>query len=314
MEREEEFLRYAEMITAITPPELPPEIVQALGGEVPESSLPQEDPALVAERARRQARADELASALRALMRVEQFDSLDLLEAGTLGDGWLGPVVFRVVDERGRPSGSLSADRLRLEGSAAGWTLTFVLEGGYERRGGRRVAFEGTQPDEERGGVRRIVLSQTDPAPWYEALPELFGATPPAPRLDDGRWELALVKNGLNALLGADAALGSYRLERLGGVFEDELRAVELTQRDVDGRLLQRLVADRLAIARGERGVVLTLHDGVILKGSRKHAFLDGRYRIFLPRADVPSWEAAGLPGLVPVAESSAAAAPLGLR
>jgi hypothetical protein len=315
LKREEEFLDYTQMITSLVPKEAPPEVLIALTGEVPESSLPKEDPLVVAERASRKARADELALGLRSMMRIEQFDSLDLLEIGTLGDGWVGPVVFRLLDEHGRPVGSLSADRLRLEGSRAGWTLTFVLEAGYERRGGERIPFEGTLPGEERGGTRRIVLSHSDPDPWFEAAPELFSGQPPAPMEDDGLWHRALVHRRMNELLALDAAEGSYRLSRLGGVVDDVLRDVEVEQLGPEGYLVQRLVADRLEVTLGERGVVLVLRDGVVLKGASQHAFLEGRYRIFLPRADQAGWREAGLPGLVPADESSAgSAAPFSAR
>ena len=309
IKREQEFLDYTQMITSLVPKEAPPEVLLALTGEVPESSLPKEDPAVLAERASRKARAEEIAVGLRSMMRIEQFDSLDLLEVGTLGDGWVGPVVFRLLDEHGRPVGSLSADRLRLEGSRAGWTLTFVLEAGYERRGGERIPFEGTLPDEERGGTRRIVLSHSDPDPWYEAAPELFSGAAPAPLADDGLWHRTLVHRRLNEPLAEDAPQGSYRLSRLGGVEDDVLRDVEIEQLSPEGYLLQRLVADRLEITRGEGGVVLILRDGVVLKGASQHAFLEGRYRIFLPRAVQADWLAAGLPGLVPADESSAGSA-----
>jgi hypothetical protein len=309
IKREQEFLDYTQMITSLVPKEAPPEVLLALTGEVPESSLPKEDPVVLAERASRKARAEKIAVGLRSMMRIEQFDSLDLLEIGTLGDGWVGPVVFRLLDEQGRPVGSLSADRLRLEGSRAGWTLTFVLEAGYERRGGERIPFEGTLPDEERGGARRIVLSHSDPDPWYEAAPELFSGTAPTPLADDGLWHRSLVHRRLNELLAVDAAQGSYRLSRLGGVVDDVLRDVEVEQLSPEGYLVQRLVADRLEVTRGEGGVVLILRDGVVLKGANQHAFLEGRYRIFLPRAVQADWLSAGLPGLVPADESSAGSA-----
>ena len=98
IKREQEFLDYTQMITSLVPKEAPPEVLLALTGEVPESSLPKEDPAVLAERASRKARAEEIAVGLRSMMRIEQFDSLDLLEVGTLGDGWVGPVVFRLLD------------------------------------------------------------------------------------------------------------------------------------------------------------------------------------------------------------------------
>lgn len=315
IKREEEFLNYTKMITSLVPPEAPPEIVQALTGEVPESSLPKEDEALILERASRKARADEIARLMRSYMRVDQFDSLDLLELGTLGDGWVGPVVFRIIDERGRPAGSISADRLRLEGSRAGWTLTFVFEAGYERRHGERVPFENTMPGEERGGERRILLSHTDPGPWFEVMPELFGEARPEAIADDGLWHAVLVHRRLNELLAYDAADGSYRLSRLGGVVDGVLRNVEVEQLTSEGHIVQRLAADRLEIAEDERGVQLTLRDGVLMKGAKQHAFLDGRYRIYLPRAKHEDWRAAGLPGLVEAEDSTAGSgSPLSVR
>ncbi len=326
MEREQEFLKYTEMIVSLVPPEAPPEILLALTGEVPESSLPAEDTLAALQRAADKERADEIALALRSLMFIEQFDSLDLLEIGTLGDGWVGPVVFRIIDEHGRPSGSLCADRLRLEGSRTGWTVTFVFEDGYERRAGQKVPFEGAalSPEglaasdpqlAERRGVRRITLSQADPEPWIEALPELFDSTAPVELTDDGQWQVLLVRQRLNKLLSFDASHGYYRVRRLGGVVDGVLRDVELQQLTQDGEVTQRLVADRLTLEEAERGMSLTLRDGVLLKAGRKLAFLDGRYRIFLPRAKHEQWRAAGLPGLVEAEDSSAgSAAPLSVR
>jgi hypothetical protein len=307
--REEDFMRFTESLASIIPPEAPPEVAAIFSGlvELPEPEPEPEpeaafDPLEVARRERSQV----IGRKLRALLTTERVDSLDLLEVGLVDDGFIGPVVFRQLDGSGRPVGSMSADRLRLEGSRAGRTLTIVLEAGYERRDGQRIPFAGTQPEQERGGERRIFLQQADPRPWFEACPELFAEESLASLRDDGRWHVFLVQRRINELFESDTALGYFRLVALGGVLNSELRDVELEQLDPRGHLQKRLFADRMSISLAERGVLVQLMGGIQMKGGRKFDFLDGRYRIFLPSADREAWTAAGLPGLVPAKESSA--------
>jgi len=315
VQREEDFVRFTEALAGIVPPEAPPEVAAAFAGRaaLPEHAPvaePVPDPVEVA----LAARAKVLERKLHTLLTTERVDSLDLLEVGTLGEGFVGPVVFRVLDDRGRPIGSLSADRLRLEGSRAGRTLTIVLEAGYERRDGAMVPFAGTLPGEERGGERRIFLQQADPGPWFEACPELFGSESLAPLHNDGKWHVFLVHRRLNTLFEQDTALGYWRLSALGGILDDELRDVQVEQLSASGKLQKRLFADRMTIELSENGILLTLRGGIQMKGGRKFDFLGGRYRIFLPGVEVADWKAAGLPGLVPAKESSAGShAPLSL-
>lgn len=303
--REEDFVRFTQSLAAIIPPEAPPEIAAIFRGR---AELPAPEPEAAPDpfELARRARSEVIARKLRTLLTTERVDSLDLLELGLVDEGYIGPVVFRQLDGSGRPIGSISADRLRLEGSRAGRTLTIVLEGGYERRDGERIPFAGTLPDEERGGERRIFLQQADPRPWFEACPELFAEEALAPIHDDGRWHLFLVHRRINELFESDTALGYWRLVGLGGILDDELRDVELEQLDKLGHLQKRLFADRMTISREERGVLVQLFGGIQMKGGRKFDFLDGRFRIFLPSADQGAWLAAGLPGLVPAKESSA--------
>jgi hypothetical protein len=106
------------------------------------------------------------------------------------------------------------------------------------------------------------------------------------------------VRATLNDLLQLDAALGWYRLRALGGVQDGVLRDVQIERLDVEGRVERRLFADRLCVVEQERGLMLLLEDGAQVRGERKAPFLEGRYPIFLPRADVARWRAAGVPGL----------------
>jgi len=317
VEREREWLEYtqtiarlgsiAELERARFQPAVEPPAVPAVGAEQVPPSAPAApvDPAAEA----RAARGAEIARSLRALLFAEEVHGLQLLEAGALLDGALGPVVLRLFDAHGRPYSALCAERLRLEASQAARTITLVLEDGYERQGELRIPFEVEQvsdasapdpqaPAPERSGVRRIALAHVDPRPWIEAVPELLRPRDKLEALDDGRWDLAGVRATLNALLALDVSSGRWRVEALGGVVGDEVRDVQLDVLDEHGRLEKKLFADRLVIRARERGLVLELQDGAQLRGDVKTPFLDGHYRIFLPRADPAEWARARLPGL----------------
>ena len=236
-------------------------------------------------------RAGEIRISLRHLLRIEEIRGLDLLEVGLLGRGAVGPVIFRLLDDRGRLAGGLSAERLRLEASVAGHTVTLVLENGFESRGGERVPF--------RGGARRIALPYVDPRPWMDSCPELFPVGKIDALVDDGRWRRERVKSELNRLLRETAGnAGYWRLRHLDGVLGGELTGVHVESFAASGRLERRLFADRMTIARDGGAIRLRLEDGVILRAGERSAFIDGTYRIYLPGARAEEWEAAKLPGL----------------
>lgn len=306
--------------------------------DIPEDATPE------AAEARREAeriaeRSREVERSLRTMIAIEGIRGIDLLQGGLLGEGYIGPVIFRQMDAHGHLAGSLYAERLRLQGSRTGRTLTLVLEDGYDSHSGMRVPFEpppegtiptganpkvrGDAPGEaalslsavepvgSRGpGVRRIVLHDIDPLPWVEAMPELFGTQSLQDPLDDGRWNREIVRQRLNRLLREDVQGGYYIVRSLGGVLGDELREVHLEQRSRDGVIERRLFADRMRILPASPGaegggVQLLLREGSQERAGRKTAFLEGRYRIFLPRADYPRWRREGLPGLGAEPESS---------
>ncbi|MBL8863300.1 MAG: hypothetical protein JNK02_14990 [Planctomycetes bacterium] len=269
-----------------TPPDVGAEAVAA----------PADDFLRAAQRAREE-RSRAVFLALRSLFAIEHVSGLDLLESGLVRDGATGPVVLRVLDERGRPLGSLYAERLRLEASRAARTLTLVLEEGWERRGGAKTPFEGGPADAEgRGGVRRIELPHVDPLPWYEALPELFREEERARAPAGDPRELAALRFELNRRLRADASGPVYRLESVMAREGLVLREVRLAVLTPQNNLERELFADRLAVLRAEQGLELELTGGSQVRGSEKVPFLGGRYRIFLPRADPALWEAAGIP------------------
>ena len=252
-------------------------------------------------------RSDAIERSLRALLTIEGVRGIDLFEAGTLhdepGGGWIGPVVFRKLDERGRLSGSLCAERLRLEASRAARTLTVVLEDGFESREGERVEFPLDGADSlamSPIGVRRFVLADLDPLPWVQAVPELFGAREIDEPLDDGRWNVEYVRLALNQLLREDAGQGYWRIKSLAGIDGSVLREVHLEDFDAQGKLERRAFADRMSIEAQERGVLLQLEQGSIERGDERAPFLDGRFRLFLPRADLDAWRKAEIPGLSP--------------
>jgi hypothetical protein len=239
-----------------------------------------------------------------------------------LRGGTTGPVVLRVLDDRGHPLGTLYAEHLRLEASRAARTLTLVLEDGFERVHGEKLAFDAlphsdsVAPDAGASvrdtaspaaahdavarNARRVVLPAVDPRQWIEALPELFKESEREPPPDDGRWEIGALRAALNDLLRVDSAGGYYRIQGIGGVRGDTLHDILLEHLDRGGRLERNLFADRMRVIPGDAGVVIVLEGGAQVRGDEKTPFLDGRFRIFLPRADLDEWRKAGVPGLSP--------------
>lgn len=237
-------------------------------------------------------RASRLVSKMRALLRAELRTGFDPLELGRVVDGACGPVVFRLLDDRGRLSGSLYAERLWLECSRSGRTVTFVLHDGYESRGGERFPFQ--------LGERRITFHHVDPEDWLSELPELFPEGVGARVVDDGQWDRGGVRRELNALLRLDAAGGYYGVRRFDGVNDGELIYVSLHEYGREGQVVRHIAADRMRIERAAGGIRLVLRDGVSIRGNVAAPFLDGVMRIVLPRADADDWVAAGLPVLEP--------------
>lgn len=251
---------------------------------------------------------------LRALLMKEQVLGLDLLELGWMhvaleaqpegaaapAPTYLGPIVVRLLDDRGRPMGTLSAERLRLECSRAGRSVTLIFEDGSESHGGVRRPFgEPLSEDGLSGGVRRIHLDGVDPLPWISALPSMFGASHQRPLEDDGRWDVVRVRLELNRLLSQTSRGGMWRLTGYEGVVDGELCGVHMVEQGLRGQVARRLFADRLLIHAGAAGVQLLLEDGVHERDGRRAPFLEGRYRIFLPGAKVEDWVSARMPGLV---------------
>jgi hypothetical protein len=300
-ERELEFFEFTRLLAKL-PVEVPaafavdPALAPPNGADRPASEAGPEAPEDPARE-----RASELALALTTLMRLEGLRGLDLLDAGTLRDGALGPVIFRVLDGRGSLAGSVHAERLRLEASRSAHTLTLVLEDGYESRAGERVPFA--------GGARRIELSQVDPEPWLTSCPELFSSEDLENLADDGLWHLAQVKRELNRRLAEDGSRGWLRLHSFAGVRGGELRDVQLEEFDSSGRMLRRIFADRMELLLEDGNVVLQLLDGAFVRGEEKQPFRDGRHRIVLAGA-FERWRGAPLPGLGQPPEREAVARP----
>jgi len=248
-------------------------------------------------RLEREERSRAVHLALRSLFAIEQISGLDLLESGLVQNGATGPVVLRVIDEYGRPLGSLYAERLKLEGSRTARTLALILEQGWERRGGVKIPFEGASPDAEgRGGTRRIDLAHVDPTPWFEAVPELFREDQRERVTQGDPRELTALRFELNRRFRADASGSVYRVESLSAREGLVLREVHLAVLTPEFALERELFADRMSVIRADKGLEIELLGGSQIRGNEKVPFLDGRYRIFLPRADASIWEAAGIP------------------
>jgi len=250
-------------------------------------------------------RAGSIRRDLRALLISERVQGMDVLEVGRVANGATGPIVVRLLDDRGRPTGTLACERLRLECSRAARSVSLVFEEGYERYGDQILMFgvpEGLADaaagatSTRRTGVHRIDLPHVDPQPWIDRLPELFDPADLVPLPDDGRWDRVLVMAELNELLEATTRGGRWRLRELGGVVGDELREVHLVQVDGAGHPIQRIFADRLRIEAEGTGILLMLRDGVSERDGRRAPFLDGRYRVFLPAAPMAVWGQAKIP------------------
>jgi len=293
-----EFLRALSHVPIEQVPERPGFLADAVIERVPVDGVlprPESEAEIGADRRR------QLMRALNALLVSEQVLSMDVLEVGLIQAGWCGPVVVRLLDERGRPVGSLVSERLRLEVSRAGFGVTLVFEEGYERHAGVKIPFGPVGADGlQRTGVRRIHLPDLNPEPWVELVPELISEQDLLKSQDDGLWQLRPLRQRLDGLLrAAGTPLGGWRLVELGGVVDNTLNDVQLIERDGDGREVRRLFADRLRIeAEPGGGLRLDLQGGIQVRNGRRAPFLAGRYRIFLPRAKASVWRAENLPGL----------------
>ncbi len=300
MGRESEWLEFTQALAVLEVEAAPgpPGFVQAMLDAAAEAPDPEAEARAEAQRLR----SAEILRDLRALLAAEQVFGLDVLEVGVAGEDRTGPFVARLIDDFGRPVGTLAADSLRLEISTAAHTVTLVLEGGYEHRSGLRVPFAGTAEgptsgEADRTGVRRIHLPKVNPQPWIEAFPELLDLQSSTP-LDDGQWELAAVRARINHLLMRSSGGSGWRLRGLGGVWRGELRDAQFAELGPTGRVERRLFADRVTLRPEGRGMRMDLIGGVQVRGDQRVPFLDGRYRIVMPRADGSAWVEAGLPGL----------------
>jgi hypothetical protein len=251
---------------------------------------------------------------LRAYLRAEGMHALDLLEVGLVGDGFIGPIVARQLDDQGRFLATLVADRLRLEKSQSGFTLTLVLEQGYERRAGQIWPFPtehhtsvaipdpttGAESVEQaqRSGILRIPLAGVSPEPWIEALPELFSARDLDRKVNDGVHDAFALRYSLNALLGQPRQGGRWRLVSLGGVVGTQWRDIHLAELALDGRVVRRLFADRGQLSLQGDNLMFALESGAQERGATRSPFLAGRYTLVLTHVDREAWLASGLPGI----------------
>lgn len=295
-ERELEWYEFNRTLSALELDDLPrftvdeSELPEGLSSEEEaEAGTEDTDPQARARVAALERRSHELFVSMRALFLAEQVSSLDLLEGGLLKEGALGPVVFRLLDHRGRLAGTLNAKRLRLEASRAARTLTVVLEEGGETRSGEYEPF--------RDGTRRILFHDVTPDPWIERMEELFAGDVMLPP-DDGLWNKTAVREELNRLLALETSLGWFRVRALAGVMGNELREVHVEELERSGAIRRRLFADRMLVKVEKEGVLLELFDGMTMQGENRQAFLNGKHAVFLSKQPLADWRRATLPGV----------------
>lgn len=282
------FQDWLQFVSAVRPELLPAELPGGLTiqnePQVAEAVEVPPEPGIV--------RAEAMLVSLRNLLRTEGLYAYDLLTAGRYADGVVGPVVFRLLDDRGRLAGSVSAQRLRLEAGRTGQTVTIVLEAGEERRGGIARAFEES----------RIPLPNVDPAPWIGKLPELFRDEDLGVPFAEGDWDRDAVRAALNPLLALDAAGGYLQLKGFDGVSGDFIVGAHFREYNAEGRVQRQLFADSVRFGFLDRGVVVQLFGAVSMRGAQKTPFPNGTHRVFLPNANQTAWRKAGLPGIPPEA------------
>lgn len=212
-----------------------------------------------------------------------------------------GPVVLRLFDHRGFLAGSIVAQRLHLEASRSGHSVTLVLTDGHQQVDGARLPFA--------GGVYRIPLRSTDPVPFIDSCGELFDPERVERIVDDGRWSRPALVLTLNRLLARSDRRSGYRLSWLGGVVGDELREVEVSVYDEAGDLSERMIADGLVIELHSDHVRLALRDGLSLGGAGSRTpFREGRRTIVLVGSDPGAYASAHLP-VVDLREQAASGA-----
>ncbi|MBJ02511.1 MAG: hypothetical protein CMK00_06540 [Planctomycetes bacterium] len=292
--REEEWLSYTRALASLPVPDVPspPGFIPVKEDEGAAPARSSEELALEEELRRVRVLDEEVCTQLGVLLRAEQVSGYRFLTVGSPGEGFAGPVVVRLSDQRGRPLGSLHAERFHLEASHAGKSVTMVFEEGGESHGGRpEVPFE--------GGRRRVPLLGVAPEPWLEALPGLFPEderTGPRAQADE---KLARRAKALNELLLEDTSDGYWRLKDCASLDGRIFREVQLEHRGRDGKLDKRLFTDQLSVQAGEQdassGVILRLSEGVQDVRGELRPFLQGRFSIFLPGADAGAWRGAGL-------------------
>ncbi|MFT6110841.1 MAG: hypothetical protein ACJA2W_003769 [Planctomycetota bacterium] len=297
LRRQQEWIEYTRVLQSFSKriPEPPPFVVEAL--------KPVPDPVeehRVREEVQLRERSEEIRGSLRSFLMAEGVRNVDFLEMGRPvridGRAGTGPVIGRLLDDRGRMVGMVKANRMRLEPSRSGRTVTIVMEDGYESRQGIKRPFE--------GGVRRLFLGSVNPEPWIEAFPELIDDADRAPVIDDGLWDLVSVRARLSRLLATSSRSGgaAWRLAGIGGIREGQLRDVQFAEFDaVTGKVTRRVFADsgRIRTLDGG-GIEISLRDGTVRRGDRAAPFLDGRFRLMLPFAKADEWRASELPGLSP--------------
>lgn len=301
MARQEEWIEYVRVLQRFEVPALP-----KVPDFMAEALQPERDPANEARRrqhAHRMVRSHEIRQSLRSLLIADGVRTLDFLEVGLVdehqGSTATGPVVSRILDDRGRLTGMLRADRLRIEVSRAARTVTLVLEDGFEMSGGHKSLFPGSD-GAGAGGVRRITLPAIDPMPWIEALPDLVDTSDLAVSFDDGAWDSMIVRSRLNRLLASSSPAGgnSWKLLALSGVSKNRLNDVQFIEAGPDGSIRRRVFADEaeIHVPRGAESVRIELASGSVKRGNRVAPFLGGLYRISLPFAKVEDWRAAEIP------------------
>ncbi len=244
-------------------------------------------------------RGTELRRTFNGLLRTEGVGGLELLEAGV---PWAldprrdeaeafgtGPVVFRRLDRSGGLIGGLAAERLTLEESLSGRTLSLVLHRPEERIRGQVLELD--------QDPLRIDLDAIDSEAFRKLCPELFALKSETRLLRRPFTNRAAMQVRFQALLALSRSGARYELQSVGGRDDEAWLDVRFLARDSQGRADRHLLADRMLLGLRDGLVVLELLDGATLIDGQSVPFMNGRMRIVLADADSDAWIDAGLPG-----------------
>ncbi|HKE00899.1 MAG TPA: hypothetical protein VKE69_07815 [Planctomycetota bacterium] len=248
------------------------------------AAAPDAAPPSASEAARTPAVPPRLIDEVNVLLGFGGETELRLLEATSRDGAELGDVVLSRYGDHGRPRGLVYAKRLALEESNVEPRIRVVLRDGYELVGSLKAPFD-----------RRVIpLRGVAPDVWRDRLPDLLAArslaSAPLARPTDPA--LRPIVDRLNRILAAHTDYGRYRVDAIGGLESETLVGVDLVTLAADGRVDQRMFAQRatLGYSREDSRLEIELEEGTRGR-ERPLPFSGGKLRLIVPGVEAAEVE-----------------------